>query len=36
LFADFGKPTFSNAALADEQFRFDEQIFRGGMNFKLN
>jgi outer membrane immunogenic protein len=36
LYVDFGKLTFSNAAVADEQFTFNEQIFRGGMNFKLN
>ncbi len=36
LFVDFGKLALSNAALADEQFRFDEQIIRGGVNFKLN
>jgi hypothetical protein len=33
---DFGKLAFSNPAVADEQFTFDQQIFRGGMNFKLN
>lgn len=36
LFVDFGKFTFSNPAVADEQFTFDQHIFRGGMNFKLN
>jgi outer membrane immunogenic protein len=36
LFVDFGKIAFSNPAVADEQFTFDQQIFRGGMNFKLN
>jgi outer membrane immunogenic protein len=36
LYVGFGKLTFSNPAVADEQFTFDEQIFRGGMNFKLN
>jgi opacity protein-like surface antigen len=36
LFVDFGKLTFSNPAVADEQFTFDQQIVRGGMNFKLN
>jgi outer membrane immunogenic protein len=36
LFVDFGKLGFSNPAVADEQFTFDQQIFRGGMNFKLN
>ena len=36
LFVDFGKLAFSNPAVADEQFTFDQQIVRGGMNFKLN
>jgi opacity protein-like surface antigen len=36
LFVDFGKIAFSNPAVADEQLTFDQQIFRGGMNFKLN
>lgn len=36
LYVDFGDLSFSNAAAANEELTFSEQIIRAGMNFELH